>query len=74
MKVSTVMCFDFVRALCAIMEGDWENGKMSGHGIYKSSHGNVYDGEWRNNKKHGRGVYKCVDGSAYEGRVELIHP
>ena len=48
-------------------EGDWENGKKQGIGIYKYASGDIYEGEFMNDLKEGRGIYKYASGGIYEG-------
>ncbi|ORX81071.1 hypothetical protein BCR32DRAFT_204048 [Anaeromyces robustus] len=48
-------------------EGDWDNGKKWGHGIFRYSSGAIYDGEWFDNMKHGIGIYISEYGYIYDG-------
>ena len=48
-------------------EGEWENGKKHGEGIYRYTYqGGVYEGEFADNKKHGMGTMKEASGGAYK--------
>lgn len=40
---------------------------MDGHGIYKSTAGDVFEGQWKNDKSHGYGVLKFANGNVYQG-------
>lgn len=51
-----------------IYEGEWENGKKSGHGVLTYSTGEVYIGSWKNDLQNGKGEIKRKgkDGSLSE--------
>ncbi|ORX53912.1 hypothetical protein BCR36DRAFT_284289 [Piromyces finnis] len=48
-------------------EGDWDNGKKWGRGIFRYSSGAIYEGEWIDNMKHGIGIYISEYGYVYDG-------
>jgi hypothetical protein len=61
-------------------EGNWENGKREGHGVFQYSSGAIYDGEWVENMKvllqiafndtyiqHGNGIYITQNGNVLKG-------
>ena len=37
-------------------EGDFEDGKISGNGVFHPINGDKYHGEWKNNKRNGNGL------------------
>ncbi len=39
-------------------EGDWQDDKRNGLGVYKGADGSSYVGEWQDNKRNGEGVLK----------------
>ena len=45
----------------ATYEGQWEDSKMHGRGVFTFPNGNVYDGEWATDLKHGFGVLEYVN-------------
>lgn len=49
-------------------DGEWEFGKMSGEGMYRSASGWQYEGKFKDGKKHGFGKYTYKDGSVYNGQ------
>lgn len=38
-------------------DGDWNDNKICGKGIYIWADGRQYEGDWLNNNMHGKGVY-----------------
>jgi len=51
-----------------VYNGDYENGKRHGKGVYKfKKSGAKYDGSWEEGKKQGEGTFTYPDGSIYEG-------
>ena len=50
-----------------IYEGQFENGKINGKGIFKWKNGEIYEGDFVNGIKHGKGIHKFPEGSEYEG-------
>ena len=37
--------------------GNLQEGKRHGFGIYRYSNGDVYEGDWKNDQRHGKGIY-----------------
>jgi len=51
-----------------IYDGEYENGKRHGKGVYKFKKSKArYDGAYADNKKHGEGTFYYPDGSIYKG-------
>lgn len=48
-------------------EGELENDKFQGRGLYFWSEGRSYTGEWYEGKMSGQGLFTYLDGSYYEG-------
>lgn len=48
-------------------EGNWENGEMSGKGVFLYSDDSLYEGEFLNNKRQGYGKYTWNESKYYEG-------
>jgi hypothetical protein len=48
-------------------EGEWLDGKRTGHGGYTMASGEHYEGEWRDSTKNGHGVKVWASGSRYDG-------
>ena len=44
-------------------DGQWENGKANGNGIFHHINGDVYQGEFKNDKANGYGIYFDRDNS-----------
>lgn len=53
--------------LVATYEGEYQDGKMNGRGVFLISHGNRYEGELRDDQPSGRGVFTDTTGNRYEG-------
>ena len=51
----------------ASYEGDFNNGKMTGKGIYQWKNRDIYEGDFVDGKMHGKGKYKYFEGATYEG-------
>ncbi len=51
-------------------EGDYENDKKHGEGIFRWPSGNEYRGKFVNDFRHGFGEMNWVDGSYYKGGWE----
>jgi len=56
-------------------EGDWEDDKMHGFGVYKFTSGAKYEGQWNHGEMHGIGTMVYADGTSYNGSWEhnLMH-
>jgi hypothetical protein len=39
-----------------IYQGEWKDGKASGHGVFIDQQGSMYEGEWKNDQYHGQGT------------------
>jgi hypothetical protein len=39
-----------------IYQGQWQNGKAHGIGVFCDYKGSLYEGEWRNDLQHGKGL------------------
>jgi hypothetical protein len=48
-------------------DGDWKDGKRTGHGVFVFADGDRYEGEVRDGKERGRGVYVWASGDKCEG-------
>ncbi|KAJ3034791.1 Cadherin member 2 [Rhizophlyctis rosea] len=48
-------------------EGQWLDGKRSGHGTFQYASGARYEGDWKDNMKHGLGCYVSDNGRRYVG-------
>jgi hypothetical protein len=48
-------------------EGEFRDGKMTGHGVRSFPGGSRYEGEWRDSQPNGRGVYGWASGNRYDG-------
>ena len=51
-----------------VIEGQFENGKITGKGLFKWKNGEIYEGNFLKGIKHGKGIHKWPDGSIYEGK------
>ena len=58
---------EIIRGNSWIYEGEVENAKMHGKGVYKNAENFTYDGEWKFGVKEGRGVCRYSNGGIYEG-------
>ena len=47
--------------------GEWENDKFHGYGVYKNNVGGTYEGEYRDGKRHGQGTYRNSAKELWEG-------
>ncbi|KRX00816.1 hypothetical protein PPERSA_01995 [Pseudocohnilembus persalinus] len=50
-------------------EGEFQNGEITGKGVYVYSNGNVYKGEFLEGEKHGQGVFN-TDYEQYTGEFQ----
>ena len=48
-------------------EGEFEEGKINGIGIYTFKNGDIYEGQFKNGKMNGKGVFKWKSGEEYYG-------
>jgi hypothetical protein len=48
-------------------EGEWQDDKANGYGVYIHVNGAKYDGHWKGDLQEGYGVETWADGSKYEG-------
>ena len=48
-------------------DGEINDGKRNGHGIYTFAHGDRYEGEFKEGHFSGHGIYTFADGRRYEG-------
>ena len=51
-------------------EGEWNQDKMEGKGVFAYESGAVYDGQLENDCYHGIGQYTWPDGTTYKGMFE----
>ncbi len=51
-------------------EGNMENGKEHGRGIYIWPNGDSYEGEFKAGEFHGQGIETLADGTRYEGEFK----
>ena len=49
-------------------EGQYNDDKFEGHGVFTWLDGNKYDGQWKNDKQHGLGIYKFSSGDVKKGK------
>ena len=54
-------------------QGQMENGKNHGEGIYKVDNGARYEGQWFEGKAHGEGILYGAEGDRYEGQWKNGH-
>jgi hypothetical protein len=54
-----------------IFRGEFEQGRICGHGTFYYPDGSVYRGEMREGSRHGKGIIWYQDGSVYEG--DFVH-
>lgn len=50
-----------------IYVGEWNEGKIQGHGKYNFPNGDVYIGDWKEGSRHGKGEYIMQNGCRYVG-------
>ena len=55
-------------------DGDWNNGKMHGRGIFVLGQGDTYSGEFDKGQYHGKGLLKCGNGDYFDGQWERGKP
>ncbi|CAF1510324.1 unnamed protein product [Adineta ricciae] len=48
-------------------EGDLDDGKKCGQGVYTWPDGRRYKGQWQDDKQHGEGVFTWLNGDEYSG-------
>jgi hypothetical protein len=48
-------------------EGDYENDKKNGYGVFTWASGNIYRGQYKEDERHGEGEMCWTDGSRYVG-------
>jgi hypothetical protein len=48
-------------------DGEFRDGKLSGHGVSVLANGNRYDGEWQDGNRNGHGVFLWANGNRYDG-------
>ena len=48
-------------------EGNMQDGKRNGKGIFTWKDGRVYEGDWVNDQLNGKGIVKLTDGTTFEG-------
>lgn len=53
-----------------VYAGEWQRGKMHGHGQQTDAEGNVYIGMFAHGKRSGTGKLEMVNGDVYEGEWE----
>lgn len=53
--------------------GDWQNGRMHGHGTISSPGKFTFVGEWKDGRYHGKGTLTVADGRAFKGHWEDGH-
>ena len=49
-------------------EGEWENGRTNGYGIFYYPVGGIYKGNWKDDKTNENGVYIYNEGVKYDGQ------
>lgn len=52
-------------------EGDFQDDKRHGHGVFRWKDGKIYDGQWERGKQHGIGCFIGADKTKRQG--EWIH-
>ena len=50
-----------------VYEGEYRDGKRTGHGVIVWANGDRYEGDWRDDNANGHGVYVSANGDRYEG-------
>ena len=53
-----------------VLEGEWLNGWLHGHGMYTNANGEKYVGEYKDGKKNGQGTYTFTNGEKYVGEYK----
>lgn len=48
-------------------EGEFENGKIMGHGVWDYANGDRFEGKFDNGYKNGHGIYTLANGLKFEG-------
>jgi hypothetical protein len=48
-------------------EGEYEDDKKQGYGVFTWASGNIYKGDYKNDEREGHGEMKWTDGSYYVG-------
>lgn len=52
-----------------VYNGEWEENKRHGQGVYTYKNGDFYDGSWKEGHKHGKGRYIFANkGIMYDGK------
>jgi len=62
------VCTFYQEGVIEKYEGQWEDGKKHGIGIYHNKKGTKYIGEWQRNQKHGRAILINKDGGVFIGK------
>jgi len=68
-------CFGSKSVASGNYEGEWKDGRRSGHGTFKNIDGRKYIGDWKNDNRDGRGIQYSADGTVvasgewYEGKL-----
>ncbi len=47
--------------------GQWQDGRLHGHGVWRHESGAMYQGQWTEGAKNGCGIYTWPDGTAFVG-------
>ena len=53
-----------------IYEGDYQNNKRDGYGVFIYENGDKYEGEYMDDNINGKGVYTWANGNKYEGQFK----
>jgi hypothetical protein len=57
-----------------IIEGEWKDGELTGHGTYTIPDGEKYVGGWKNGEFHGQETHTLTDGSKLVGEFRDDEP
>lgn len=52
---------------CNVYEGDYDNDRKHGKGVFTWASGNIYKGDYVEDERQGNGQMLWTDGSMYEG-------
>jgi hypothetical protein len=58
---------NFESANCNMYDGDYQNDKKNGYGLFTWESGNIYKGNYKDDERDGYGEMNWTDGSSYKG-------
>ena len=56
----------------SVYEGELENGKAEGKGVFRWADGSQYEGRWKDNMRDGSGTMIWANGDSYTGDWKMI--